>query len=984
MGWKERLGIRKASNTPAEAQALAVATQAASTQMTGMPFAPGLPVSPFAGVGGPAKAWNVPIGYNIKARPERDKRMSFEMLKALTDSYDVAAICIAHRINSVRSLPFTIVPEDGLDSNVELAIKIAYRHMKKPDGQRSFRSWLAMLLEDMLRYDAPVLFKRRDRAGRVIALEVVSGPTIAPILDEHGRRPTGDAPAFVQYVNGVVWKWFTSDDVIYEPFRPQSDSPYGISPLESVILAANTDLRFQQHFLNYFTEGNIPEGFIILPEEASQAHNMKEFQEVFDSYMYGDMAAKRQLKVLPGGSQLEWSKEGEFNSTFAEFLMKKVCAAYHVPPQEIGFTMDVNRATGDTQADISFRTGDLPVINHIQDIITDYLQLDLGLPVKFQFDTGKETEDRVAAAQADQIHINAGVVSADEVRERVYGLPTDAERRVPRFVMTTVGPYLLSGILGQPGSIDPETAMPAEGFHQLPSGGAAQPPSTQQTALPAAPARAALEAPVPDAGHLVVTDSAPAAPAPAGALTKSAGPAIAGAAVKADDTGRVLLIQRCLDPEDPAAGTWEFPGGHIEPGEAPDTAAQREWSEETGLPFPADAQPVTEWLSPDGVYVGFVYRIAAEASLPINTGDGEDGETLAWFDPDHLPGFPALREELAADLPVEALAKGMKDELDRWRSNTVKRLRRGQPPRKYRDAEHLPAAAVDAIWEAVRKAQNEGDANGIFNAAMDAALGATTAPGGGTPKAPPAPSWRDTPPAPEPQHEVDLRVTDHYLDALRAALRSFLSPKAAAAVIQHHLEAPMVHGIDSALRDGATPESLSMVLNEMVKDAYNAGEMAAKVQLGQDVPGWSIWAPGTPPEPQYADLGWEEALDRAQISLKGITRTTFDALARIIESGVESGDSVYAITRDINVYLDDYDRAEMIAHTETARMVSLATEQQYRLANIPMWDWVISAGACPRCTDEAESSPHPLGYPTPPGHPRCRCSMAPVHTITPK
>jgi SPP1 gp7 family putative phage head morphogenesis protein len=187
----------------------------------------------------------------------------------------------------------------------------------------------------------------------------------------------------------------------------------------------------------------------------------------------------------------------------------------------------------------------------------------------------------------------------------------------------------------------------------------------------------------------------------------------------------------------------------------------------------------------------------------------------------------------------------------------------------------------------------------------------------------------------------------------------------------------MVHGIAAALEEGATPESLSKVLNEMVMDAYNAGEMAAKVQLGQDVPGWSIWAPGTPPEPLHADLGWQDALEQARISLKGITQTTLDRLTAVIEGGVESGDSVDAMAKGIEDILGDYGRAEMIAHTESARMVSLATERQYRLDGVPMWDWVISAGACPTCTDEAESSPHPLGYPIPPGHPRCRCSMSP-------
>jgi 8-oxo-dGTP pyrophosphatase MutT (NUDIX family) len=462
---------------------------------------------------------------------------------------------------------------------------------------------------------------------------------------------------------------------------------------------------------------------------------------------------------------------------------------------------------------------------------------------------------------------------------------------------------------------------------------------------------------------------------------KPLSPIVAGAAIKAFDTGRVLMIQRTLDPEDPAAGKWEFPGGHIDPGENAEGAARREWEEETGQSFPKDAMLLETWETPDGVYVGHVFRIAEEASIDLYSGKGEDKEALAWFLPSDLPGFPAMREELAADLPVEALAKGLRKEFGQWRSNALSRLRRGQAPRRYRDAEFIPETAVEAVWTALKKAQNEGDASSIFDRALEAAVSATAAGGGEGPKALPAGSWRDTPPTPQPQHEIDLRITDHYADQIRAALRDFLTPEAARIVIETHQEFPMVQGIEAALREGATPESLSEVLSNLVREAHHAGDMAAKVQLGQDVPGWSIWAPGTPPEPLYADLGWEEALRQARISLKGISQTTLGRIASIIEGGVESGESVETLAGEIDSFLGDYSRAEMIAHTETARMIGLATERQYQLAAIPMFDWVISAGACPACTDKANTSPHPLGFDIPPGHPRCRCSMSPVFNI---
>lgn len=57
-----------------------------------------------------------------------------------------------------------------------------------------------------------------------------------------------------------------------------------------------------------------------------------------------------------------------------------------------------------------------------------------------------------------------------------------------------------------------------------------------------------------------------------------------GAAVLlVDAAGRVLLQQRDDDVPPAGYGRWALPGGHMEPGESPREAAQREMEEETGL-----------------------------------------------------------------------------------------------------------------------------------------------------------------------------------------------------------------------------------------------------------------------------------------------------------------------------------------------------------------------------------------------------------------
>jgi 8-oxo-dGTP pyrophosphatase MutT (NUDIX family) len=137
---------------------------------------------------------------------------------------------------------------------------------------------------------------------------------------------------------------------------------------------------------------------------------------------------------------------------------------------------------------------------------------------------------------------------------------------------------------------------------------------------------------------------------------KEEAPTVSGVALKAADTGRILMLQRGLeDDSDPAAGKWEFPGGHHEDGDLTSLhAGIREWEEEVGVSFPMEGVVATTWTSPDGVYQGHVVVIPEERKLILTDGrdvdnpddpDGDASEQVAWWDPDDATKNPALREE---------------------------------------------------------------------------------------------------------------------------------------------------------------------------------------------------------------------------------------------------------------------------------------------------------------------------------------------------
>jgi HK97 family phage portal protein len=774
---------------------------------------PGRPLNPTQGYSGQPRAYDYPVGVNISTQSRGTwGRPSFATLKGVIDAYDVARFCISHKIAELRSMEPMFLPADGVKGDLDDAIDAARTALSFPDRELPFDSWLSKWMESCLRYDAGTLYRRRDKAGRVIALEVVDGSTIGPYVDEHGRRPRPPEPAYYQTVHGQVWEWYTSDDIIYTPFWPQADSPYGLAPIESILLTANTDLRFQYWFLQSFTEGSLPAAFGEVPTDLTSPDQIREFQEYWDAVMEGDQAQQHKVKWVPAGTRFTPVRENTFDSNFPEYLMARTCAAFGVVPQDLGMVKDVNRANGETQTDIQFRVNTLPWVRFVEGILTRYLQRDLGLPVKIVLDTGRDKADRLAEAEAMKFYVDMGALSPDEVRSEVHGLPIDNQRPTPRFYASRLGPIPLLSIEGIAGLTDPETYGPADGQKVLD-----QPFVPANSVLPMAgttdakqslaavdaaqvagravlvPADAAATAAAQDgvqvakevtagvtsatgitgsplSGELVIlpqddeddeddedddlvtVEQLRAELASFGRFTKArakagrwrdftfaavdavhahrlndhgraqvhkdAGQVIAaGLAVRAGDTGRVLMLQRAVDPEDPASGTWELPGGHVETDETPLTAACREWQEETGVLLPVDAlaalafHPEPAWTSGNGVYQGFVLDVASEALVntaargqvanPDADPDGDVVEALAWTDPAHLPGWPALRPELAADLDVVMPALTPPAEVakagDPWAGHPVRRVEAGLVP-------HHQDAITAALGRAVSAA----------------------------------------------------------------------------------------------------------------------------------------------------------------------------------------------------------------------------------------------------------------------------------------
>ena len=119
-------------------------------------------------------------------------------------------------------------------------------------------------------------------------------------------------------------------------------------------------------------------------------------------------------------------------------------------------------------------------------------------------------------------------------------------------------------------------------------------------------------------------------------------------AVRFNAVPHVLLVRRVREPY---AGRWALPGGFVEEGEAPESAAVRELAEETGLlisgPLPVVGVYGEPGRDPRGwvVTVAYLARVDAQPALVA----GDDAAEVRWFSSAGLPDLAFDHSRIVAD-----------------------------------------------------------------------------------------------------------------------------------------------------------------------------------------------------------------------------------------------------------------------------------------------------------------------------------------------
>lgn len=361
------------------------------------------------------RQFDFPSGYNLVTRPRAYEGTSFAELRALADSYDLIRLVIETRKDQIERLDWSIRAraQGGPKSDPRIGAITAL--FTCPDGVHPWPTWLRMVLEDLLVIDAPSLYLRRSRDGRLCALEPLDGATIKRVIDDWGRTPQHPEPAYQQVLKGLPAVDYTTDELLYLPRNPRVHKVYGFSPVEQVQMTVNVALRRQIWQLQYYTEGNIPEALIGVPDSWTP-DQIRQFQGYWDSLHEGNTAQRRHAKFVPGGVAKTFipTREPALKDPFDEWLARVVCYAFSVSPQP--FVQQLNRATSETAQDTALAEGLLPLKNWVKQLCDLVIAREFAASdLEFAWsDDAPSDPAKVASVAVD--YVKAGIKSVNEVR----------------------------------------------------------------------------------------------------------------------------------------------------------------------------------------------------------------------------------------------------------------------------------------------------------------------------------------------------------------------------------------------------------------------------------------------------------------------------------------------------------------------------------------------------------------------------------------
>ena len=363
-------------------------------------FPPGQPIQPVAQEA-KGRAFDYRVGRNLVVQPKYDEGITFWQLRGIAENCDIIRLAIETRKDQIEKKRWNISPKDEDKEPDDRCLAIE-KFLQFPDRRLPWKTWLRALVDDLLVIDAPTIYPRKTNGGQLYALELIDGATISRKVGLDGRTPLAPDVAYQQILHGVPAVDYSTSDLIYMPRNVRTYKLYGYSPVEQILVTANTQIRRALYQLKYYTSGTIPEGFLEAPA-TWQTEQIEEFQLYLDDMMSGDLDRRNQAFVVPNGMKFTEAKQPQLTDAMDEYLARLVCFAFSIPPTP--FVKQMNRATSETAKDSALEEGLEPLCDWVKQVIDFVILNYFGYDdLEFQWNQ-EDSTDPLVQAQIDSIYL---------------------------------------------------------------------------------------------------------------------------------------------------------------------------------------------------------------------------------------------------------------------------------------------------------------------------------------------------------------------------------------------------------------------------------------------------------------------------------------------------------------------------------------------------------------------------------------------------
>lgn len=328
---------------------------------------------------------------------------------------------LAEKQNAVKFLFETA--KQSMTQEADIHKNIVKKFLEHPNTtQSSFESFLKLIVDDILKFDAGVIIKNKNKKGEIAELYTLPGQEVKVLLNEDGSSPAVPDPAYKYMPSGTTSDGidFTNDELIYICDNPQQ-SGYGISPLEVAIWIITASLYAENYNMDYLKHSNVPPGIINLGD--IDPENRDIFKKMWDAEIHGAGGLHRMMFVA-GSNKVEMVPMKNLSNRdmqLMEYLKWTVsikCMAYGISPQDIGFTQDFHRTTAETQKEITKSRS----LKNLLSLLCSYINAEIVKDcwdfkdIKFTW-LDVDLEDAQQRATIDNIDLKNGVISINERRE---------------------------------------------------------------------------------------------------------------------------------------------------------------------------------------------------------------------------------------------------------------------------------------------------------------------------------------------------------------------------------------------------------------------------------------------------------------------------------------------------------------------------------------------------------------------------------------